>query len=121
MTYQLSQQNGKTFIECQPQALCLRNERDAVDLVAACGENETSLLLLYAGNLEPAFFDLSTRVAGEILLKFTNYRIRAAAVLPPEQASKGKFGEFVLETNRGRDFRVFSEREAAVRWLTSSS
>jgi Domain of unknown function (DUF4180) len=120
MSYQLSQQNGKTFIECLPGVLCLQNERDALDLVAACGENDTPLLLLYAENLAPTFFDLSTRLAGEILLKFTNYRIRAAAVLTPELATKGKFGEFVLETNRGRDFRVFYSREEAVSWLTST-
>jgi hypothetical protein len=118
MTYHLSRHNGVNFIECQPEQLCLRNERDALDLVAACGENGTPLLLLHAANLAPAFFDLSTRVAGEILLKFTNYRIRAAAVLTPELATRGKFGEFVLETNRGRDFRVFYTRDDAITWLT---
>ncbi len=74
MSYTLIDIEGKTYVECQPGVLCLRNEADALDLVAACGENETHRLMIHAGNLSPDFFDLSTRVAGEILLKFYNYR-----------------------------------------------
>jgi hypothetical protein len=117
MSYTLIDIEGKTYVECQPGVLCLRNEADALDLVAACGENETHRLMIHAGNLSHDFFDLSTRVAGEILLKFYNYRIKAAAVLTPELVERGKFKDFVLETNRGRDFRVFYDRAAAESWL----
>ncbi len=119
MDYQLSEYHHIPFVECLPGALCLQSERDALDLVAACGENETSRLLIYAENLAEAFFHLSSGLAGAVLLKFTMYRIKSAAVLTPELATRGKFGEFVLETNRGRDFRVFYSRDEAVRWLTS--
>ena len=117
MSYTLVEAQGKSIVECPPGVLCLRDEADALEWVAACGENGTSLLLIHASNLAPEFFDLSTRVAGEILLKFYNYRIKAAAVLSPELVDRGKFKDFVLETNRGRDFRVFYDRQAAQDWL----
>jgi hypothetical protein len=51
-----------------------------------------------------------------VLQKFANYHMKVAVVL---QAShiKGKFGEFVLETNRGSQLRVFQSPEEAEQWL----
>lgn len=94
------------------------NERDAVELVGMCGENNTNRMLLYAADLSPDFFDLSTRLAGDILLKFSTYRIRVALVAGPELTNRGKFLDFMVETNRGRDFRIFSERQPALDWLS---
>ncbi len=96
----------------------IASERDAVDLVGLCGENATDRLLLHAEALSPDFFDLSTRLAGEILLKFSNYSIRAALVANEEQTSHGKFPDFMLETNRGSDFRVFAAPGSALEWLS---
>ena len=49
-----------------------------------------------------------------------NFRVIAALILCPEQVGQGRFSEWVLETNRGREFRVFFERAAAVHWLAGS-
>jgi hypothetical protein len=86
--------------------------------VGICGEESTHRVLLHSANLPGDFFKLSTGVAGNILLKFVNYSIRAAAVLAPEQVNQGKFYEFALETNRGNQFRIFSNRQEAEEWLT---
>jgi PadR family transcriptional regulator, regulatory protein AphA len=118
MDYTLVETNGKKYIECLPGTICLRNEQDALDFVAACGENDTYLLMLHSSNLNEDFFDLKTRVAGSILLKFTNYYIKAAAILTPELVNQGKFQDWVIETNRGKDFRVFYDRDKAEAWLT---
>lgn len=88
-----------------------------LDLVAACGENRARRLLLHAGSLPAEFFELQTRLAGEVLLKFSNYHIKSAAVIPAEQAFQGRFGAMVLETNRGNQFRVYDNRAAALDWL----
>lgn len=106
-----------TYLECLPGEV-LASEREALELVAACGENGTDRLMLHAGNLTEDFYRLRTGLAGEILQKFGNYRIRVAAVLTPELVNQGRFREMVLEANRGNEFRVFYNREAAERWLT---
>lgn len=110
--------NGKAYLDCLAGSLRIANERDALDLVALCGENETDNLLLDGECLDPAFFDLKTGLAGEVLLKLSNYRIRAAVILPQERIGNGRFAEFVLETNRGNQFRVYSQHDAAEKWLT---
>lgn len=117
MNYQLVEVNGKTYVECLPGGGMLVSEREALELVAACGENTTHRLMIPAEVLPDAFFQLSTRLAGEVMLKLSNYRIRCAAVIPAEISHRGRFGEMVLETNRGKQLRVHPDRAAAEAWL----
>jgi hypothetical protein len=115
--YRLVENAESRYIETIPGDGRIDHENDALDLVAACGENETSRLLLHAENLTPDFFQLRTGVAGAVLLKFSNYRIKAVVLASPEQVGTGKFYEFVIETNRGREFGVFYTRQQAEQWL----
>lgn len=122
MEYQIIDSNNQRVIECLPGKVCLRDEQDALDWVGICGENETYLLMIHASNLTPDFYDLKTGTAGRILLKFSNYSLKVAAVIPAEIAQRGRFGEMVLETNRvSREFRVFADREDAENWLIQTS
>jgi PadR family transcriptional regulator AphA len=118
MEYQLVEMDSKKYVECLPGAL-IASDQDALDLVAACAENQTQRLMLHAENLPAEFFDLKTGLAGAVLLKFVNYRIQVAAVLTPEVIGSGKFREMALESTRGPDFRVFFERAKAEAWLLS--
>lgn len=106
------------FVECRPDML-IATEDDALELVAFCGESGTQRLLVHTDNLPAEFFDLHSGLAGNILLKLSNYRIILAAVIPPDKIGTGRFSEMVLETNRGREFRVFNTRDDAVKWLSS--
>ena len=116
MNYLLQSQNDMPFIELDPSQARLWSEQDALDWVGVCGEHGTQRLL-HAENLSEDFYNLKTGLAGAILLKFSNYWLKVAAVIPPEKSSQGRFGEMARETNRGQAFRIFSTREAAVDWL----
>jgi len=90
----------------------------ARDVIEACWSNNARAVLLYAENMPPGFFDLSTRVAGELLQKLQNYQIRLAVVVAPGGATlSSRFGEFLVEG--GRDFGVFASRAAARAWLSA--
>jgi hypothetical protein len=118
MNYRIIPHPTHPYLECLPGEARLSGEREALDLVAACGENGVRSLMLHAENLAEDFYRLQTGVAGAILLKFSNYRLRVAAVLTQELVNQGHFREMVLETNRGSQFRVFYDRESAEQWLT---
>ena len=94
----------------------ISEEQDAVDIAAFCWENETENLLLVHENLNNSFFDLKSGLAGAVLQKFSNYRIRAAAVIDEVKIS-GRFSELTWELNRGNSFRIFDNRDEAVSWL----
>jgi hypothetical protein len=69
--------NGRTYIEGRPGRLIVQEERDVLDLLAECGQNDTRLLMLYHENINPDFFDLKTGFAGTVLQKFSTYHIKA--------------------------------------------
>ena len=117
MDYVIRRLGKLHYIDASPDGGCIRSEQDALDWVAICGEHETTYLMLYDGNLADDFFDLSSGVAGEILLKFVIYSIRVAAVLSSERVNHGKFPEMMIETNRGNDFRVFLDKDKAEEWF----
>jgi len=118
MNYIYQQQGESGFVEGMPGDGVVQSEEEALELVAACGENETINLLLPAECLADEFFNLSRGLAGAVFLKFSLYRIRCAILLPVEQAGQGRFGELVLEANRRDDaLHFFSDRSKAVDWL----
>jgi PadR family transcriptional regulator AphA len=117
MEYQLVTINSQNYLECLPGPALLETEADALELVAACGESGTDRLMLHAENLTEDFYQLQSGLAGKVLLKFSNYRLRVAAVLTPELVNQGRFREMVLETNRGNQFRIFFDMVSAEQWL----
>jgi Domain of unknown function (DUF4180) len=92
---------------------------DASAAVARCLEHRVRGLLFDDGALPPAFFDLRTGVAGDLLQKLANYRIRMAAVVPDPSAHGPRFRELADEANRGRQLRFAAIRADAIAWLES--
>ena len=96
----------------------ISTDRDASDLIAACHEYGSNRLLLRQAALSPVFFDLESGLAGLLLQKLTNYRIRAVLVASDDSVYRGtRFAELQTETNRGDQFGIFSDRAAAEAWL----
>jgi hypothetical protein len=117
MEYTIKQIGNRKYIDCA-ESFLLADEKAALDIVGACGEEGTDRVMLHAGNLPGDFIKLNTGLAGNVLLKFYNYSIIAAAVLAPELVKQGKFYDFALETNRGNQFRIFKTCQEAEEWLT---
>ncbi|NLF28069.1 MAG: DUF4180 domain-containing protein [Clostridiales bacterium] len=109
------EKNGKRYIRLTDGAIAA--EADALTVVQFCAEHDTNLVLIPGECLSSEFLRLSTAVAGLVLQKLSNYRVRAAAVLDTASV-RGKFREFMLETNRGSAFRIFDGEEQAAEWLT---
>jgi len=116
MNYQVVEKNKKKYIRLNPSGSLIRSEADAMELLSACGEHETNLLLIPGERLSDEFFRLRTGIAGSILQKFVQYGIKCAVVLDPD-LSKGRFRELLIESNRGNDFRFYTSIEEAETWL----
>ena len=91
--------------------------QDALDLVALCGENDTSRMMLHREALSDDFFKLKTGVAGEIFQKFINYSIQTAVIIPETSSLGSSFRELISEANRGGHYRFFPTREEAEIWF----
>lgn len=110
--------NGVRIVEGRTGASLMSTHRDVNGVIEKCFSSRSRRVLLYASNLTPAFFDLSSREAGEILQKLRNYHIRLAVVVDPARSRFGsRFSEMVAEEEKRRDFGVFDAREPALAWL----
>lgn len=88
-------------------------------LAAECIEAGAHSLFLDREALPPEFFDLSSGALGALLHRLDLYRIPLAAVVPDVLEHSAAFQDFVRESNRGRRFRFFPTRAAAMEWLNS--
>jgi PadR family transcriptional regulator, regulatory protein AphA len=87
------------------------------DIVASCYERDAVAVLLDDGAFPADFFDISSRVAGELTQKLMQYGIRLAAVVPNPEAYSDAFRSFLSEANRSRHIRFAPSREKALAWL----
>ena len=109
----------RKFVEGPEDAPMMRRVEDASLVIEQCYSAGVTAALLYAPNLTPGFFDLSTREAGEILQKLRTYRIRIAVVCVPGTVRVSTmFNEMAIEESRGGWFRLFESAEAARAWLS---
>jgi hypothetical protein len=117
----LVEEDGLRFVEGPAGQALLARTDDAALVVEACLSHETMLALLHSANLTPAFFDLSSREAGEVLQKLRNYRVRLAVVAAPGSVRfSRRFGEMMAEERRGVFFGVFETRPEALEWLKAN-
>jgi uncharacterized protein DUF4180 len=65
---------------CAPDGLVLRSERDAMDILSEALHHGASWVVIPASRLDDGFFQLRTRLAGDVVQKFVNYRCGIAIV-----------------------------------------
>lgn len=112
--------HSEPVVEGRPGELFMARASDVDVLLEACFAERAGLALLYAANLPPAFFDLSSGDAGTILQKLRQYQVRLAVVLEPTGARLSqRFPEILSEASRGGTFALFDTREAALAWLAA--
>jgi hypothetical protein len=103
-----------TYFEVEPT-----HPFDPTAVVIRCAEAGADCLLLDEKSLPAEFFDLSSGLAGELLHRLSIYYMRLAAVVPDPGAHSAPFQAFVLEANKGDQFRFFPTRQEAIDWLES--
>ncbi|TMQ90694.1 DUF4180 domain-containing protein [Actinomadura soli] len=70
---------GAQVLVCDPDGPPVATEQDALDLIGAAFSG-AEVVAVPASRLDERFFALGTRVAGEIMQKFANYRLRLVIV-----------------------------------------
>jgi hypothetical protein len=97
----LQDRAGVPVLVCDPAGPPITTERDALDLIGAAFLGAT-VVAVPAQRLDPDFFSLGTRVAGEVMQKFVNYRLRLVIVgdISGHLAASGTLRALVAESNR---------------------
>jgi hypothetical protein len=105
--------HGVRVLECDANEKQLRNYNEAVELIGNAFEKRASVILVPAECLDDDFFRLNTRIAGELIQKIVQYRLRLVIVgdISRHLAESTALRAFVLEANRGKDVWFVATRE----------
>lgn len=74
-------------------------------------------LIIYKHNITNDFFDLKNGMAGEILQKFSNYRIRLAIVGDFSEFDSKSLKDFIYESNQGKQINFLDSVSEALNKL----
>ena len=94
---------GVRVLECTHEGKRLANDRDAIDLIGEAIRIDARMIVIPVERFDPDFFRLRTRIAGEIVQKFVQYR-RHLVILGDISAyvsASPTFQAFVNEANLG--------------------
>lgn len=114
MELKIIEKNHQRFAEVLSDDVVIHTTQDALDLIAEAGYYEADGIILRETHLCREFFDLRTQVAGEILLKFSNYRVKMAVIGEFEKYTSRSLQAFIRESNRGSEIFFVPDRETAI-------
>ena len=93
---------GKTAVaEVAANDMLLTAPEDANDLLGNAYYQGFGGMIISADKISPRFFDLKTRLAGEILQKFSTFQMRLAIVGDFSVFPSESLKSFIYESNRG--------------------
>lgn len=95
-------QFGQTAVaELTSDQIIIATAEDGLDLLGNLYYQGFDRIVVYEQNISPEFFDLKTKMAGDILQKFSNYRVRLAIVGTFDHPGNS-LRDFIWESNQGR-------------------
>ncbi|WP_327351418.1 DUF4180 domain-containing protein [Streptomyces sp. NBC_01304] len=98
---------------CDADGEPITGERDALDLIGNGGYQGAQWVVVPAARLDAAFFELSSRVAGDIVQKFVQYGMGLVVLgdISRHTAASSSLRDFVRECNRGRQTWFLEDAE----------
>ena len=89
----------------------------ALDLMATASYEGCSALMVPKESLPETFFQLRTGFAGEVLQKFSNYKMKLAIIGDFGGYQSKSLKDFIYECNKGKQVFFKATREEAIKAL----
>ena len=96
----------------------INKSEDGLDLLGDLYYQGFDKILIHEKNITPNFFDLKSGMAGEILQKFSNYRVRLAIVGDFSKYTSKSLNDFIYESNKGRQINFLASQTEALKILS---
>jgi hypothetical protein len=110
--------NKEKVAEIISDELLITEPQDVLDLIGDLYSQGTNKIILQEKHLSPQFFDLKTRLAGDILQKFSNYSFKLAIVGDFSKYKSKSLRDFIFESNKGNRIFFMENVDAALSRLT---
>lgn len=102
MEIKVHTENNKKIAEIISESIILSTVEDALDLIGNVYYQGFDKIIIHEKNIIPTFFDLKTRIAGEILQKFTQYGMPLTIVGDFSKFNSKSLNDFIFESNKGK-------------------
>jgi len=113
MEIKIIEEKGTKIALITSDDVIIKETQDALDLMADSNYQGAGKMIISEKNIVPAFFDLKTGIAGEILQKFSTYQVQLAIVGDFSKYTSKSLQDFIYESNKhGRINFVSSVEEA---------
>ncbi|URN93646.1 MAG: DUF4180 domain-containing protein [Candidatus Pristimantibacillus lignocellulolyticus] len=95
--------------------------QDALDLMASISYNNNGCnkIMIYKSNITEDFFDLKTRIAGDVLQKYANYNVKLAIIGDFDEYNSKSLKDFIYECNNGKQVFFLKDKQDALYALHS--
>lgn len=92
----------------------LKNIEDGLDLLGNLYYQGFDKIIIHEKNIIPEFFDLKTRLAGDILQKFAQYQMPLVIVGDFVKFNSKSLNDFIFESNKGKQINFVSHLTEAI-------
>jgi hypothetical protein len=101
MNIEIHEQGATRIAEVSAENLLITNAEDGLQLLVDLYYQDFDKIIIHQANITPTFFDLSTGLAGEILQKFSNFRVQLVNIGEFAEYPGKSIQQFIAESNRG--------------------
>ncbi|MDR6516752.1 DUF4180 domain-containing protein [Chryseobacterium camelliae] len=111
--------NHLKIAEIITDQVILSTPEEGLDLLGNLYYQGFDGIIIHEQNITPAFFDLKTTIAGEILQKFAQYRMPLIIIGDFSAFSSKSLQDFIYESNTGRQVNFLPSRSEAIQAFPS--
>ena len=104
-----------TIAELTDENFVISQAQDILDIFGNLMFENCDRLIIREKNLHSDFFDLKTRLAGDILQKFSNYRVKLAIVGDFAKYNSKSLQDFITESNKSNSVFFTDSVDNAIR------
>lgn len=94
--------------------IVLRTTEDGLDLLGNLYYQGFDKIIIYEKNITAEFFDLKTRIAGDILQKFVQYQMALVIIGDFSKFDSKSLHDFIFESNKGKQINFVSTLPQAI-------
>jgi len=95
-----------------------RTVQDMLDVMAGCAWEGADTMVISEQQLNPDFFNLKSGLAGEMLQKFSNYRMKLGILGDFSKYESKSMRDFIRESNRSGQIAFAVNIEEALQMLS---
>lgn len=109
--------NNTKIAEIISDEIIINSTEDGMNLLGDLYYQNFDKIIIHERNITPLFFDLKSGIAGEILQKFSNYRMPLAIVGDFTKYESNSLKSFIYESNKGNQVVFVSSIAEALETL----